>query len=110
MCTLQLHRVAVWAVYVCRCIQALKDYQDAWRTLQWTATSCTDVRADAIWTRTSGNTFAHVASVRGLEMYQVPSKIKGIPEKRWIIEDIGFHICGYEIDDRQDLLIAIEDP
>lgn len=45
---------------------------------------------------------------RKLGFTQLPSVIRGIEEKQWVIEDVGVKIRDFGMDPAQDLLIVLE--
>lgn len=57
-----------------------------------------------------GNVLAQARGPRSLAFVQLPSEIRGIVEKEWVIPDVGFKIRDFGMDPAQDLLVLIEFP
>lgn len=57
-----------------------------------------------------GGVLAQGPDSSSLTFRQLPSELRGIEEKEWMISDIGFNIRDFGMDPAQDLLVAIQVP
>lgn len=48
------------------------------------------------------------ATGSALNVCRIASPARGIPEKRWRTQDLGFEIYSFAVDPSQDLFIALE--
>lgn len=94
---------------------ALRKYVRAWRELEFSSqpTLAIALGEDKNWESRadiSGNVFL-LAKPKSLELVQLPSRIKGIQEKRWTIDtsELGFGVTRFAMDPAQDLLVVVND-
>ncbi|OCH93465.1 hypothetical protein OBBRIDRAFT_304402 [Obba rivulosa] len=88
--------------------ERLKAYLDAWRELRpttWTTWDTNDTCATGF-----GNISAEVISGHGRSMLMRQfASLRGIPEKQWLLEDLGLRVQNVAIHPSQDLLVILED-
>lgn len=92
-------------------LRMLAAHQQAWRSVEWSQTTeitltAAEVSLESAW-EFLGGVLGLAAGCR-LRFIQVPSALRGIKEKQWVIEDIGFTIKDFGMDPSQDLLIILE--
>jgi len=90
-------------------LKLLRAHQMAWKNLTWTKKSVVSynpIADDILWKCLGG--VLGSAYNRSLRFIQVPSVFRGIKEKEWTIEDIGFRVEDFTMDPSQDLLVALE--
>ncbi|KAH9850916.1 hypothetical protein C2E23DRAFT_904719 [Lenzites betulinus] len=88
-------------------LRMLKTRQEAWDKLQWTGRGEMPMSQGGVW-ELYGGVLAQGESARTLAFKQLPSKIRGIEEREWRIEDVGVNIRDFGMDPAQDLLVIIE--
>jgi len=94
------------------CLKLLRAHQTAWKNLTWTKKSVVSYNSFAREIR--GMPWKCLGGVlgsaynRSLRFIQVPSVFRGIEEKEWTVEDIGFRVGNFTMDPSQDLLVALE--
>ena len=95
-------------------LKLLRAHQTAWKNLTWTKKlvvsdnpNATDYEDDEVPWKCLGGVLGQ-ASSRSLRFIQVPSVFRGIEEKEWTVEDIGFKVGDFTMDPSQDLLVALE--
>jgi hypothetical protein len=95
-------------------LKLLRAHQTAWKNLTWTKKSvvsdnpnATDHEDDEVPWKCLGGVLGQ-ASSRSLHFIRVPSVFRGIEEKEWTVEDIGFRVGDFTMDPSQDLLVALE--
>jgi len=88
-------------------LKLLRAHQTAWKNLTWTKKSVVSYNPTEIPWRCLGGVLGSAYN-RSLRFIQVPSVFRGIEEKEWTIEDIGFRVGDFTMDPSQDLLVALE--
>ncbi|TFK72775.1 hypothetical protein BDN72DRAFT_835875 [Pluteus cervinus] len=92
-------------------LRMLHAHQRAWRRIEWSGRSSIplsepEVSTESAWEFLGG--VLGLAAGQRLRFIQVPSALRGIEEKHWVIENIGFRIKDFGMDPAQDLLSIIE--
>ena len=85
----------------------LRERQAAWDTLTWRERHEQPMGAGSVW-ELYGGVLAQSEGKRTLTLRQLPSVIRGIPDKQWEIADVGFDIRDFGMDPAQDLLVGVE--
>ena len=88
-------------------LKLLRAHQTAWKNLTWTKKSVVPYNPTEIPWRCLGGVLGSAYN-RSLRFIQVPSVFRGIEEKEWTVEDIGFRVGNFTMDPSQDLLVALE--
>ncbi|KAI0696722.1 hypothetical protein BC835DRAFT_1305515 [Cytidiella melzeri] len=98
-------------------LQAVREYQTAWRTLSWTNNFAFDsasvlrpLWATGIINVITGGILAQSGPKPGeiLAFTRVPSKLRNIPQQHWSTPPLGFTPESCVIDVGQDLLVVLE--
>ncbi|KAI0690123.1 hypothetical protein BC835DRAFT_1418037 [Cytidiella melzeri] len=107
-------------------VRSLQERREAWKTLRWTSsTSVPVLQRDGeaplvIWLR--GGESQLGANVQGrdcgilaqvtpddrLVFTQIPSKVRNIPGRTWVVDGLPVAIAQFALDERQGLLIVAE--
>ena len=87
-------------------LEALRRYTHAWNNLQFPTHKLIRMEDGPAWELVSG-ILAQTNSHGGISCVQMPCRIKGIPERRWVAFP-ETQIRDFTIDMSQDLLVAIE--
>ncbi|KZT72794.1 hypothetical protein DAEQUDRAFT_722413 [Daedalea quercina L-15889] len=87
----------------------LKEHQAAWTELVPSYEKAAPMLTGQTW-ELYGGVFAQGQGQSSINFRQLPSAIRGIDEKEWSINDIGFEIRDFGIDPAQNLLVAIQMP
>ncbi|OBZ79706.1 hypothetical protein A0H81_00991 [Grifola frondosa] len=87
----------------------LKARQAAWNSLQPSSQKTIPMLRGEVW-ELYGGVLAQARGPQSLAFRQLPSDIRGIEEKEWMIEDVGIAIRDFGMDPAQDLLVVIETP
>ena len=67
------------------------------------------MHAGGVW-ELYGGVLAQGTSPRGLTFTQLPSKLRGIEQKTWALDDVGVKIRDFGMDPAQDLLAIVVKP
>jgi hypothetical protein len=87
-------------------LNLLKEHQTAWNTLSWKRVQCHGIpKSRYAYHRCAGGIHAF-SSDRSVTVEQLPSIIRGIPEREWTL-DFPFTIDDFAFDPAQDLLVVI---
>ena len=87
-------------------LAALRTRQLAWHSLAWSARSEQLMGGGGYW-ELYGGVLAGCESSRTLVFRQLPSLIRGIPDKEWSIPDLDFDVDDFTMDPAQDLLVVV---
>lgn len=90
-------------------LQLLKKHQAAWTSLEHSYEVAVPMMIGQTW-ELYGGVLAQGPDLRSLKFWQLPSELRGIEEKQWMISDLGFEIRDFGIDPAQELLVAIQMP
>jgi len=88
-------------------LKLLRAHQTAWKNLTWTKKSVVSYNPIASLWKCLGGVLGS-AYDRSLRFIQVPSVFRGIEEKEWAVEDIGFRVGNFTMDPSQDLLVVLD--
>ena len=87
-------------------LRFLGEYQQAWNNLSFPHSRVISMQEGHAWQLSGGVLCQSTGS--GFSCVQLPCKIKGIPEREWSVNDLGFDIRDLTIDASQDLIVAVE--
>ncbi|KAF8643863.1 hypothetical protein AX16_008879 [Volvariella volvacea WC 439] len=92
-------------------LRMLQDHQEAWHRFNWIKQtnihlSAPEVSLESAWEFLGG--VLGLAAGQRLRFIQVPSQLREIEDKQWVIEDIGYTIKDFGMDANQDLLTILE--
>ncbi|KZT05998.1 uncharacterized protein LAESUDRAFT_680684 [Laetiporus sulphureus 93-53] len=90
-------------------LQLLKKHQEAWRSLNFKDDKIIPMLKGEVW-ELYGGVLAQARSSNTLSFRQLPSIMRGIEEKEWVVEAMGFEIRDFTMDPSQDLLVVIQKP
>ena len=90
-------------------LQLLRKHQEAWSSLRPSYEKVIPMLIGQTW-ELYGGVLAQGPDSSSLKFRQLPSELRGIEEKEWMINDIGFTIRDFGMDPAQDLLVAIQMP
>ncbi|KAF9228849.1 hypothetical protein BS17DRAFT_877408 [Gyrodon lividus] len=85
----------------------LRSYNQVWNEMRWTGSKKVPMEGGSSWDLVGGVLAHALFNDRSISCVQLPCSIKGIPEKRWIV-DLEITIRDFYFDVAQDLLICIE--
>lgn len=94
-------------------LQTIQAYQKAWRTLTWTQRTSMRGLPTNIWVgdymihQHAGDPPELARSV--LDIHRIASPMRGVSEKTWRIQNLGFNIHSFAVDPSQDLLVVLEE-
>ncbi|KAG1762733.1 hypothetical protein EDD22DRAFT_952902 [Suillus occidentalis] len=89
-------------------LRVCRQYQQAWNNLSFPDSQFINMEDGHTW-ELSGGVLCHAMQSRSaIACVQLPCKIKNIPERKWIIDDLGFRIRDFTIDTSQNLVVALE--
>jgi len=93
-------------------LQLLGEYQESWKSFKFTESTIFDMG-----TENSNDTWEAMCDVVAkcvsydsratITLLRVPSRIRGIEKKEWII-DLPYAIADFTLDPAQDLLVVID--
>ncbi|KAI0339360.1 hypothetical protein BDW22DRAFT_1361365 [Trametopsis cervina] len=91
-------------------LRALREYQDAWRTLRWSgeATLSMVTVNEVVVAGGDRGMFAQLLDTNEIRITLVPSRVRNLPECTWTLSNIPFLVGVFDIDAAQRLLIAVE--
>jgi hypothetical protein len=87
-------------------LSLLRSYEATWKNLEWNDHTSFPVPEGRLW-ELYGNVWAHSRGDKGIVFVQLPSRLRGIPIRRWTL-DFDFTIRDFGIDPSQDLLVTVE--
>ncbi|OAX41500.1 hypothetical protein K503DRAFT_767638 [Rhizopogon vinicolor AM-OR11-026] len=87
-------------------LRAFRQYQQAWNNLSFPHSRLISMQDSHPWELSGGVLCQAIQS--GFTCVQIPCRIKGIPEREWTVDDLGFDIRDFTIDTSQDLIVAVE--
>lgn len=90
-------------------LQLLRRHQAAWTSLEPCYEKAVPMLVGNTW-ELYGGVLAQGPDSSSLTFRQLPSELRGIEEKQWMISDMGFEIRDFGMDPAQDLLVAIQRP
>ncbi|KAI6162075.1 hypothetical protein EDD17DRAFT_1776906 [Pisolithus thermaeus] len=90
-------------------LAALRRYQDAWGTLQWTNTKDIPMLRGNVW-ELYGGVLALSDLNRTIRFRRLPSQIREIEEHVWSVSTFDMDLRDFTIDPAQDLLVLIARP
>ncbi|KAI6108453.1 hypothetical protein EDD16DRAFT_1619560 [Pisolithus croceorrhizus] len=90
-------------------LAALRRYQDAWGTLQWTNTKDIPMLRGNVW-ELYGGVLALSDLNRTIRFRRLPSQIREIEEHVWSVSTSDMDLRDFTIDPAQDLLVLIARP
>lgn len=90
-------------------LQMLKRHQEAWRTLGFSDETTIPMLRGEVW-ELYGGVLAQARGPQALSFRQLPSVLRGVQEKEWSLEDLGFEIRDFGMDPSQELLVVIQKP
>ncbi|TCD69894.1 Amino-acid acetyltransferase, mitochondrial [Steccherinum ochraceum] len=90
-------------------LQLLRKHRAAWKAMRHTSTHNIPMSGGGVW-ELYGGVLAQGINPRGLAFTQLPSRLRGIPEKNWTLEDVGFKIRDFGMNPGEDLLVLIVKP
>lgn len=88
--------------------QRLWEHQAAWRDLRWRSDTIIPMLRGGVW-ELYGGVLAQARGKRTLCFTQLPSEIRGIPQRNWEVE-VDAPIRDFGLDPSLDLLVVIEQP
>lgn len=91
-------------------LQRLRDYREAWKSLQWQRETVLDLKPDTIL-RLHGSVLGRCdIDTKGgrFEFMQVPSPNRNIPQREWSVALPDMEPVDFEIDAVQNLLVIME--
>lgn len=86
-------------------LRMLRSYQQAWRTLSWTAKESATLVGD-MW-ELVGGVLGLAAHGNAIVFRQIPSLFRGIPGREWRFESPN-PCRDFTMDPSQDLLVTLE--
>ncbi|TFY52154.1 hypothetical protein EVJ58_g10171 [Rhodofomes roseus] len=89
--------------------QLLRKHQAAWSSLDISYEEVVPMLVGQTW-ELYGGVLAQGPDQSSLRFRQLPSALRGIEDKEWTIEDLGFEIRDFAMDPAQELLVAIQMP
>jgi hypothetical protein len=91
-------------------LELLRIYEVSWKNLEWneynTIPSKVPSPIRGIW-EFYGNVWAYCRGAANIEFIQLPSHLRGIPMRHWILR-FDFEVREFGVDSSQDLLVTIE--
>ncbi|KAI0271411.1 hypothetical protein BC834DRAFT_441182 [Gloeopeniophorella convolvens] len=87
-------------------LELLRQYEMSWRGVQWNEHTVVPVPEGSLW-ELYGNVWAHSRDEDAIELVQIPSRLRGIPLRRWTL-NLDFSLRDFGMDPSQDLLVAVE--
>ncbi|KAH7926864.1 hypothetical protein BV22DRAFT_1032479 [Leucogyrophana mollusca] len=88
-------------------LHALRNHQKAWDSMTWSETGFIFMEQGHCW-ELCGGVLCQATGTGGLSCVQLPSRFRGIEEKRWTLANFGFNVRDFTIDPSQDLLVLLE--
>jgi len=88
-------------------LSLLRSYETSWKNLDWnTHISLPDPFGPGSLWELYGNVWAHTKADDVIFLIQMPSRLRDIPLRQWIIR-LDFPMQAFAMDPSQDLLVAI---
>lgn len=87
-------------------LKILREHQSAWESLSWTAEE-TIRQMGGVW-ELNGGVLGQALSHSSLMFWQLPSRIRGVQSRNWIIQVPDTNIRDFTMDPSYDLLIAVQ--
>lgn len=87
-------------------LEILRTRQNAWNKLKWKSQQEVPMSEGLVW-EVYGNVLAQARGDATLAFHQLPSDIRGIEGRRWVLENLGVNIRDFGMDPAQDLLILL---
>lgn len=87
-------------------LQCLREHQSAWAKLRYSQSHVIQMERGNVW-ELYGNVLAQGRGPRSLAFYQIPSAIRGIEAKSWVVENLGVDVRDFGMDPAEDLLVFI---
>lgn len=89
-------------------LRVCRQYQQAWNNLAFPDSQYINMQDGHTWELSGGVLCYAMQSRSTIACAQLPCKIKDIPERKWIIDGLGFGIRDFTVDTSQNLVVALE--